>query len=255
MVNLGNGPLIIKATRFCPDCPEMGTRQVIRRSDGTKRVRRTAARERYETDDGHNHWHVRGMESYRLYPLAGPAAGGPRLGHKYGFCFFDGVPYQLDRARAPQVPRFRFWDCGTPSSQSLTVGLSVGWGDIYPWDFGGQFIDASSAPSGGYLLCLTADPSNWFRERADDNNQSWARIRLRGSTVTVMSTGLGACQDHISYPIEPGGDPASEGSAGLTALALDVASPSAAGLRPLRMSPTRSSGASAPALCAIPGAG
>ena len=46
----------------------------------------------------------------------------------------------------------------------LRVGLSVGWGDIYPARFAGQRIDITDVPDGTYLLCLTADPSNEFVE-------------------------------------------------------------------------------------------
>lgn len=211
IVNVGKGPLIIRATRDCPDCPRMSTRQVIVRSNGTRHSVRTAAEERYVTDDHHNHWHVIGMEHYALYRSTKRLPGDVPLGHKYGFCFFDGLPYALGLRRASHVPVFSFFDCGVPTSQALRVGLSVGWGDIYPWDFTGQFIDVSNVPDGDYLVCLGADPANDFRELHNANNQAWARVSLTATSVTVVSTGRSPCQTQLPYPI-PADRSATDGS-------------------------------------------
>jgi hypothetical protein len=203
IVNEGKGPFIVRATRPSPNAPRMRTRQVIRRTDGSRRVVRSDAIEEYATDDSHHHWHVQRVEHYQLYPLGGPLAGEPPVGHKVGFCFFDGVEWRPKMRGAAPRPVFSFWDCGTSASQALRVGLSVGWGDIYPWDFGGQYIDITAVPDGDYLLCLTADPMGHFLETRDRDNDSWARITLSSdpaSPLTVTEVGRTSCNGQLGGP-------------------------------------------------------
>ena len=59
---------------------------------------------------------------------------------KHGFCFWDNVEYRLTLAGAPQTPVYT--GCGSSSTLlSTTVGLSVGWGDIYPSRLDNQYVD------------------------------------------------------------------------------------------------------------------
>ncbi len=89
----------------------------------------------------------------------------------------------------------------------LTVGLSVGWGDEYPWDYAGQRIGVTGGADGEYLLCLTADPSGDFLELDDANNEAWAHIELITLSdpyrvqVQVLSDGRTGCQSQVPYPI------------------------------------------------------
>ena len=135
------------------------------------------------TADHHHHWHTMGMESYQLLGLDAPISGETPVGHKYGFCFFDGIPWKLGLPNARSQPHFSYFGCGFPTSQTTLVGLSVGWSDIYPWDFAGQYIDLSGVPDGDYLLCMTADPANDFVESSDTDNQSWAHVTLSGTAT------------------------------------------------------------------------
>lgn len=195
--NTGRGPLRIHATRVCPDCDSMVTVQEILRSDGTWRKVPSAAMVLFETDDDHYHWHVQGMEGYALWPLRG-SAGEPTTSSKYGFCFFDGLHVRPGLDGSPPAPEYRFGDCGNPNSTELRMGLSVGWGDIYPWDFYGQFIDVTEVPDGRYLLCLTADAADAYVERNDDNNESWAEIKLRANRVRIVERGRTSCAEKLS---------------------------------------------------------
>lgn len=212
VVNVGVGPLEVLGTRKCPTCKHMTTEQFIRRSNGSWRSVRSAALQRFDTSDGHNHWHVIGMESYQLFPLTAPFPTGNPLGHKTGFCFFDGLSRRPKLPGAPPFPAYSFWDCGVPDSQMTRVGLSVGWGDVYPWDFGGQYIDVTPVPDGQYLVCVGTDKANHFLETDDANNEAWLKIELAGTTVKAVGGGRSSCQSQLPYPVTPLTDLAMAGS-------------------------------------------
>jgi Lysyl oxidase len=207
--NLGRGPLDAKGARICPTCSRMRTRQRMLRSDGTWRVRQEDAKQRYATGDGHHHWHVIGMERYELYPMTGPFDSGEVVGAKTGYCFFDGIRADSTPPGARPYPYYSFFGCGDTDSQHTHVGLSVGWGDIYQYNFAGQYIDVTNVPTGDYLLCVGADPNNDFRETRDGNNQAWAKVTLAAGTggspdswtVTVSAAAPGACAKQLPYAI------------------------------------------------------
>ena len=204
MANVGAGPFELHGERPDASTPLMDVEQHILQSDSSFRIVPTSAHQRFATGDGHFHWHVVGMERYELLRIASPLPG-PLVGHKYGFCFFDGVTYDSSIVGHPLGPMYSFQGCGVPSASqddlTTDVGLSVGWGDIYPWYFAGQHIDISDVPDGRYLLCLTADPSARFIESDDGDNQSWAVIQLKGVTKKLIRRGRSPCQGQLHYPL------------------------------------------------------
>jgi hypothetical protein len=125
------------------------------------------------------------MERYRLLPLDTGAVGPERRGAKRGYCFFDGLLVAPDLPRARARPFYTFESCGEADWLSVRVGLSVGWGDIYPWHYAGQYIDLVGVPDGMYLVCLTADPDDAFDETFERDNDSWALIRLSDTAASV----------------------------------------------------------------------
>lgn len=82
------------------------------------------------------------------------------------------------------------------------MGLSVGWQDIYPWSFAGRWIDITDVTDGTYLLCVSADPVDRFRERYERNNQAWARLARKDGTVNVLATGRWRCEHQLPAPPE-----------------------------------------------------
>ena len=71
------------------------------------------------------------------------------------------------------------------------MGLSVGWGDEYPWHLFEQEIDITDLPEGRYRLRATADPFDWFDELDETNNEVVVDIQLEFEgeqpVVTVLS--------------------------------------------------------------------
>jgi hypothetical protein len=214
LMNVGRGPLRLRARRASTEEEHMHAVQRIRRSDGTWRTVPSGATLHWaEEEDGHPHWHIEGMQRYRLFRLPTPFPGGAKVGVKRGYCVFDGRIVRPDLPFVPRRPAYPFASCGEPGeSQDLLtvrVGLSVGWGDEYAWDYAGQRIPVHVIRDGRYLLCLTADPLGQVVERREGNNESWARIRLTTVDddagyrvrVRVLARGVGSCQTQVPYRI------------------------------------------------------
>lgn len=136
------------------------------------------------------------MQTFELRPANEPAAQ-PLSGLKTGFCFFDGRNINPFRTGNPGSPQYFEGGCGNVDSDSITVGLSVGWADIYPWDIANQWIDITGVPSGAYRLCVTADMQHYYTEVSRDNNQYWADLTLDMTvkTVIVNASGRSACAE------------------------------------------------------------
>jgi hypothetical protein len=144
--------------------PDTGTTQMavaqrIRTSVSSSREVSTRAA-MFWAGDGHDHWHVRDVEAYRLIRLDNGRRVG--TGAKHGFCYFDNTTYRLGLADAPSAPVYK--GCGRAGDLRITTGLSVGWGDTYPAGIAFHWIDITGLNSARYRLRATADPANWSRK-------------------------------------------------------------------------------------------
>jgi hypothetical protein len=140
----------------------------------------------YFAGDGHNHWHLRDLETYSLARLDNGVVVG--TGAKHGFCFSDNLAFRLSMPNAPQSPRYS--GCGTSTSLSLTVGLSVGWGDRYSSTLPDQWIDITGLKNGKYRLRVTADAQGRFVEANKSNNFTYVDLQITGGNgVKVMGYG------------------------------------------------------------------
>jgi hypothetical protein len=175
LVNVGQGDFALEGTR---DGEGWAVEQAITYSEsGAEMVPIEATMD--WGGDGHEHWHVSRVASYRLEPLVDPdrTAPGPdgREDTKIGFCFFDSDK-ELDRG--PEKARFSHETCGHLESESIFMGLTPGWGDTYEFSLPGQSIDVSDLADGSYRLWAKADERAWFREVTRDNNLTWIDFEL-----------------------------------------------------------------------------
>jgi hypothetical protein len=216
LMNVGRGTFRVVGRRASPAEEHFHMVQRIRRSDGTwRKVPSEAVAAWALEEDGHPHWHTQAVERYRLFRLT-QSPHGAKVGVKRGYCFFDGQRLKPGLPGAKPSVVYPFESCygklgnGVDPRDELylRVGISVGWGDEYPWDYAGQRIRINDAPDGEYLLCLTADPNRHFVERDGRNNESWARIRLTTHTaggyrvdVDVLDRAKGPCQAQVPYEI------------------------------------------------------
>lgn len=140
--------------------------------------------------DGHSHFHIRDLEVYELRRLDNGVKVG--TGMKSGFCFFDTTAYRLSLPGAPQSSVYDSSGCGHVDSLDVTMGLSVGWGDRYPWSLPDQYIDVTALSNGKYRLLATADPLGLFTEGNYGNNLTWVDISLSKRGVKVLRWGPSA---------------------------------------------------------------
>ncbi len=95
----------------------------------------------------------------------------------------------------------------SPSGARYTVcgaevqGISVGWGDTYPYYLADQDIDVTGLDSGDYSLTIEVDPNNRLLETNETDNISMIYVRLdfANNTATVI--------DQPGAPNEPPPDP------------------------------------------------
>jgi hypothetical protein len=178
--NIGRGPVWIEGRRKRAQTT-MTAWQLLRRSDGTVRRLPSAGYLRYDVAPTHSHWHFHPFERYELWKPGGK--GALARDHKQGFCFGDRHP--VTRAARPH---FRAGDCGLyqPKLLSVQEGTSVGYVDIYPPEFHGQWIDITGIPDGRYVLVHRVNPEFALRERSYTNNEASVLVDLRGGGVRVL---------------------------------------------------------------------
>lgn len=201
MVNAGPGHFEVRGSRPSTAATHMAVSQLVFNSEGGSRLVPTNALAHY-SGDGHDHWHVQQMMSYTLWPTSGATAFA--RGEKVGYCFFDTTPWNLSMAGARSSSYYREEWCGTRASLITRTGISVGWGDNYPWHFAFQWIDITGLPGGDYYVQSTVDADNLFLETNNGNNCTWNRIRIpaSGSTVSLLSSGASciAPPSHMAFP-------------------------------------------------------
>ena len=101
-----------------------------------------------------------------------------RTGPKLRYCLRD-----LERIVAPApgngVPRTRvFGACNqSRTKQEVTLGTSVGWADVYPASYPGNFIDVTGL-RGCFIIFHRADPAQHVLETNEANNLSARVVRL-----------------------------------------------------------------------------
>jgi hypothetical protein len=190
IVNVGSGRFELHGQRASTADPLMSVSQRVFDDAGGWRDIATSAAMIY-AGDGHNHWHVRDLQLQEVFRADGTSAG---RSDKGGFCFWDNVRYQLTLPGAPQSPVYQESGCGDQTSLTTAVGLSVGWGDIYPASLPDQNVNITGLADGRYRLVVTADPGGWFAESNETNNSTWVDFELyrNGRRVRVLGYGPSA---------------------------------------------------------------
>jgi hypothetical protein len=182
IVNVGAGSFEARGSRSSTSAPMTVTQRIYNDAGGFRTLPTTA--QMYFAGDGHNHWHLRDLESYELVRLDNGTKIG--AGAKEGFCFFDNVLFGSTQNKL-------YTSCGNdPSALNATMGLSRGWGDLYPSGTVGQYIDITNLASGRYKLQATADESDWFLESDNSNNFTWVEVQISGTKVSVVAYGPAA---------------------------------------------------------------
>jgi hypothetical protein len=190
VVNIGRADFRVSATRASTSSA-WKVSQVLPDGRGNLNAYETKAGYVYG-GDGHNHWHLRDLATYRLYAMPNMTFVAKSL--KGGFCFFDTTPYNFDLPGAPTAAIYNSLNCGAQSALSSAMGLSIGWGDTYPKGLPGQEIDITGLPAGNYRLKVTADEAKAYWEQTRANNANWTDFRLSytaAGKASITVTGQG----------------------------------------------------------------
>jgi hypothetical protein len=184
VANAGAGRFQVVGSRASTSEPEMNTvTQEVFNDQGTVSRRQPTGAVMYFGGDGHNHWHVRDLETYELVRTDNGVKVG--TGEKHGFCFYDNKAYDLSLPGAPQTPFYQ--GCGNNSQLQVVTGLSVGWGDRYAWRLPDQYIDITGLTPGRYRLFYKVDVANHFLESSDTNNTSCTTLQIDAQSVSVIN--------------------------------------------------------------------
>ena len=165
--NFGEGPIELRGnTKRKP----VKAFQHVRQSNGQSIPEEVG---RFVRDDrpGHEHWHFRQLAFYRL-THKGRTVGTMQ---KQAFCLVDSARVRASN-RSPNTKRYRESGC---DGDSLRMGISVGWADVYPAELPGQYINLKGVKSGTYRLEFEINPRSGLKERKSPQRRTSVRIRIR----------------------------------------------------------------------------
>jgi hypothetical protein len=191
--NIGDGPIEVRGENRVGDTLTLIAQRIYDTRGACRDVLQPAATMWY-AGDGHNHWHVRKYMVSQLYRKTG---GGIMRIKKLGFCLLD--YHQADPLPANAPPDRVYWNrvCGTSTSQTIAMGISVGYADDYQPLIAQQWIDITGLPADTYRLCTGVNPFGWWLEKAGvtTNNFYWLDLRLNPTkgTFSILAHGRGFC--------------------------------------------------------------
>ena len=167
--NIGDGPLDVSGDPQLVDPADDTSHDTWQRlqtsDDGWLKLTKPPIR--YETADGHNHFHIMSVAEYSLWDEAGRIR--IRTSPKVGFCLVDSYPLH---GRTPSATH-RYGDpCGrdTPGATALRMGVSAGMQDLYRREMAFQWVDVSDLAPGRYRLAGQTDPDDVIWESDETNN-------------------------------------------------------------------------------------
>ena len=174
VTNLGTGPLHLGGNPQLADPADATSHNVWQHVIGESGdlVKFAKPPVRFETSDGHNHFHLMEIVAYSLWDTTGKVQ--VRHGEKVGFCLLDAEKLS---ERHPRPGQQRYSEAGIedcmanrPGATSLLMGVTEGWRDIYEQDVVFQWVDVSDVTPGRYRIGVEADPYDIVAESDEANN-------------------------------------------------------------------------------------
>jgi hypothetical protein len=181
IVNIGAGPVEFFGERTGPR--EMSARQVIADGFGVRRRYQTGAEVYYTSVParGGDYWKFDDAARFELWSQFpdGRRAQLVRIGPKLRYCLRD-LERISDAVELPGTPPRRVFGACSQSrtKQTVTLGTSVGWADVYPAAYPGNFIEVTGLPAGCYVAIHRVDPERHVLELNEANNTSAKVVRL-----------------------------------------------------------------------------
>lgn len=160
--NIGDGPLDVVGNPQEVD----GMRQRVLNDGEWEDV--GAPTIRFETDDGHNHFHLIEAIEYVLWnELQGTQTA---IGSKVGFCLVDSEQIESGSDQSYSEEGDKFCQEDNPGATELRMGISPGWRDIYDATTTLQWVDVSDVTPGRYWIGAITDPNDEILESNETNN-------------------------------------------------------------------------------------
>ena len=197
--NRGSGPLELRAHRT--GSHGMVVYQAIYDGSGRRHLFRTAAKlvfkhvpgERYEHSSvgAFTYWKVEHVAAFELWSIDAHLMPEVlvRMGPKVDYCLRDLIRSRPSRS-SPSTPVYPA--CSrNPNIQSDVRGTSVGWSDVYPYEYPEQWIDVTGL-RGRFAYVQIADPDNLLIESNHQNNVSETYLTLPSGRVLGHRIGLAA---------------------------------------------------------------
>jgi hypothetical protein len=188
--SVGAGPASLRGNR--DGQYTMAARQVLHRVGAPPVTIDTDARLLFKAIPGqYRYWKWNGAARMELWRLdsRGELVERTRVGPKTVYCLRD-----LKRTRGflPRSPRSQYYPgCSQRlSQQSVTLGTSVGWSDVYPATYHENWVDVTGL-RGCFAYVHVADPTNAIYESDEDDNASSVVVRLpfRGANTGCPGAG------------------------------------------------------------------
>jgi Lysyl oxidase len=196
--NRGSGPLELRAHR---SGSRMGVYQAIYDRTGRRHLFRTAAKlvfkyvpgERYERESVGNfsYWKFEHAAAFELWAIDAQrrAVQLVRVGPKIDYCLRDLIRSHPS-VSSPSTPVYPA--CSqNPNMRRDVLGTSVGWSDVYPYEYPEQWIDVTGL-RGRFAYVQIADPEDLLLESNHHNNVSETYLTLPSGRVLGDRVGVAA---------------------------------------------------------------
>jgi hypothetical protein len=197
--NRGSGPIELRAKRLGRH--RWRVYQAIYDPHGRPHLFRTPATlvfkhipgERY--GDGYvgaaSYWKLEHAAAFQLWSVNRrfQAVGLVRTGPKLDYCLRDLI---RTRPSPTSPPSPRYGSCSQdPGIRSDTLGTSIGWSDVYPYDYPEQWIDVTGL-HGRFAYVQIGDPDHLLIESNHSNDLSETYVQLPSGRVLGRRVGVSA---------------------------------------------------------------
>jgi len=178
--SVGRGPAELRGHRH--GWHNMRAVQRVHKKGGGKAIFRTKARLRFKQIPGQGrYWKFHDAARFELWSLdrRGERKRRITVGPKVDYCLRDLVHTGPGRPHSPAGMVYP--GCSQdPNRDSVTLGTSVGWSDVYPASYHEQFIRTRKVPRRGcYAFVMIVDPTNKILELDERNNRAARTVFLR----------------------------------------------------------------------------
>jgi len=149
---------------------------------------------RFESADGHNHFHFLQIARYSLWNETSSTRIAPS--NKVGFCLIDSIQDDPDAARGYFSDDGNYCRQGSPEASVLRMGISPGFSDLYASDVALQWVDLSDVEPGRYRVAAEVDPFDLVEEADESNNRIAFALSLtvvpghRATPMVVAGNGV-----------------------------------------------------------------